>query len=608
MDEILDLLTRFTDLDDAEVERLNDLLSELDEVSDDDLAALEEALLAAYEAERDSDAPDLEVLTGLRDEIVSVREEAAEREAEAARREEELAELDASLEADDGDGDGDEPAVSDDDDEPTADDDGPEPDITPADDDDEPAAEEPDDEPQRQAAQTRRPRVSDVAARRPDDAAPRPTQRAGARLIAGGDLPGISAGTIVDDPERMGAAIAERLDHIFTTGARPGRFNFARIKVDYPDDRILSGDPRVDGKRVDAVVASAREEANRLVHPGQDDIEALTAAGGLCAPVDVSYDLFGVGNDRRPIRDSAAVRFSADRGGIRFITPPQLSDINVDTDGTYASDDDTAVALWTEATDTEPGSNVKPFQTITCGTEVEEVVDAITRYLQVGNFDQRTFAENFAAWWEEAGKAHARASETRLWDQMVTDSTAVTTGEGLGLTRDLFENLNQAAWQYRSRHRMDRDATLQVVLPDWTNDAIRADLLRQAPGDSTYAVTDGQIAQWFAALNLMVTYTPDTGQEATAQAAGHLNAYPDNIEALMYAPGSHLFLDGGTLDFGTEIRDTDLIATNDVQAFMETFEGHAFVGVESLHLTLDVCPSGDFNAGSTDFDPCATGS
>jgi hypothetical protein len=59
----------------------------------------------------------------------------------------------------------------------------------------------------------------------------------------------------------------------------------------------------------------------------------------------------------------------------------------------------------------------------------------------------------------------------------------------------------------------------------------------------------------------------------------------------MWHPGAHLFLDGGTLDLGI-VRDSTLNSTNDYQQFMETFEGHAFIGVESLWVEQDICPSG----------------
>jgi hypothetical protein len=64
----------------------------------------------------------------------------------------------------------------------------------------------------------------------------------------------------------------------------------------------------------------------------------------------------------------------------------------------------------------------------------------------------------------------------------------------------------------------------------------------------------------------------------------------------MAHPGSLLFVDGGTLDFGIDIRDTTLLATNDVQAFMETFEALAVVGISPLRIRNTVCVSGQASA------------
>jgi hypothetical protein len=53
----------------------------------------------------------------------------------------------------------------------------------------------------------------------------------------------------------------------------------------------------------------------------------------------------------------------------------------------------------------------------------------------------------------------------------------------------------------------------------------------------------------------------------------------------MFAPGTWLFLDGDRLDLGAELRDSTLNASNNVESFMESFEGVARVGVESLQIT-----------------------
>jgi hypothetical protein len=52
-----------------------------------------------------------------------------------------------------------------------------------------------------------------------------------------------------------------------------------------------------------------------------------------------------------------------------------------------------------------------------------------------------------------------------------------------------------------------------------------------------------------------------------------------------------LFLDGGTLDVGI-IRDSTLVGTNDYKMFVETFEGIAKVGVESLQVTSTIQVNG----------------
>ena len=48
-----------------------------------------------------------------------------------------------------------------------------------------------------------------------------------------------------------------------------------------------------------------------------------------------------------------------------------------------------------------------------------------------------------------------------------------------------------------------------------------------------------------------------------------------------------MFLDGGTLDLGI-IRDSTLVGTNDYKMFVETFEGIAKVGIESLSVTSTI--------------------
>lgn len=76
-----------------------------------------------------------------------------------------------------------------------------------------------------------------------------------------------------------------------------------------------------------------------------------------------------------------------------------------------------------------------------------------------------------------------------------------------------------------------------------------------------------------------------------AAAGGAIPGFPDQIDSLLFAPGSWLFLDGGSLDLGL-VRDSTLNAKNRYRQFSETFEGAAHRGIESLRLVMEVQPTG----------------
>ena len=66
----------------------------------------------------------------------------------------------------------------------------------------------------------------------------------------------------------------------------------------------------------------------------------------------------------------------------------------------------------------------------------------------------------------------------------------------------------------RYRHRMDPEAPLRFVYPDWLDDMMRADLARSLPGDSggqseRLAVADAEIDSWFAVRKINTTRALD---------------------------------------------------------------------------------------------------
>lgn len=397
----------------------------------------------------------------------------------------------------------------------------------------------------------------------------------------GGNLVG---GQGISDLGVLADAIGDRGNALLSSPSVMGKFPIAHLNLDYSADRKATGDPSDNTEKINKIIASAQEQTREdlrvLVKASDDDIlSGVVADGGLCAPVNVSYDIFGVGSDERPLR-SGLTRFQANRGGIRFVSPPTLADITGD-----------AVTVVTEAQDAAANTD-KTCLSIDCGTEVEEKVSAIARCIEVGNFEYRTFREHVDRWWRLAGIAHAREAENTNWASMVAGSTAVTTGAShdLDVSRDFPAKLIRAAHQMRSRHRAPNQP-LRVYVPDTVFPMMSIGRLRQLPGDNTYSVVEAQFRRELAAHNIAVASSPDLNQSFGAQEAGALLDWPAEIEVIMAFEGSWLHVDNGNLNFGL-VRDSTLNASNNLQMMDETFETVAFFGVESLHITIPVCADG----------------
>jgi hypothetical protein len=399
-------------------------------------------------------------------------------------------------------------------------------------------------------------------------------------ITAGADLKGIPAGSTLPDIAAVASALLERKKSMGrTTGGDGEQALVASFRTDFPEARFLN---------------SSDFEGNRAKIEGVVSAEAITAAGGLTAPVETSYDIFELGETLdRPVKDALAV-FGADRGGIRFMTPPLLTDL------------DGSVSLWTLQDDIDastPGAPdpVKPCLRVAAGTEVVVYVDAIPLCLTFGNLGARAFPELVERHTKLGMVWHARYAETRLLTRIGALSTPVTAASELGVARDIFGQIDRAAAAYRSRYRLDENAPLRVIFPSWFKNALRADLIKQLPGDGregTFNLAEAEINGWFSTRSINVSWHIDgeTGQIFGAQTSGAaLLAFPSNVIWYLFSEGTFLFLDAGTLDLGL-VRDSTLNGTNDYKIFLETFEGVAKVGVEALRITSQLALRGSASA------------
>lgn len=413
-------------------------------------------------------------------------------------------------------------------------------------------------------------------------------------ITAGADIPGTTAGAHFKDSLEVADAFQRRLHTLRHVHGGDGEQHIvASYQQEFPEDRALTqNDALTNTDRIQNVTSP----------------ESIVAAAGICLPLETKYDMScDVGVTDRPVRDALA-RFGADRGGIRYFTAPTLnqsspnfanatgfwrgdqSDPNSGTWHTYGPDRTTA---------TSP-ADAKPCLELNCVEENTAYIEAITLCLTFNNLTTRTFPELVKRQNELALVAHARVAENALLAQLEAGSTAVTAQDQVvGATREILNLLDRAVASYRFKHRMNSASPLRIVLPSWVRELIRADIALQMPGDSldVFNTANNQIDTWFKTRNVNPTYhldgvgpalvDLDGGGSGTAQGF----ELPNTLEFGLWAEGTWLFLDGGTLDLGV-IRDSSLVATNQYKQFVESFEGVANVGCDSFWVTAQYEPTG----------------
>ena len=398
----------------------------------------------------------------------------------------------------------------------------------------------------------------------PDDRLPTNVKPAAVVTItAGADIPGISAGSELPDAMAVAEAFIKRLHTLRrVTGGDGEQHIIASLQAKAPEERTLyDGDNEGNRRKIDAVISP----------------QAITASGGFCAPYEIRYDIFGFGETARPIRDTLP-SFQADRGGLRWTAPPALPG------GGWSG----AMTLHTNAIDVA-GTPAKPTLKVVCGSEQTALIEALTLSLTFGNIQARVFPEWVKANNDLALVAQARFAELNLLTKIKAAGTAVTAAGTLGAARDWLAQVDAVAAGYRYRHRLKGSTSLRVIAPEWVKTMLRADLTMQMPGDGTedtFGLTDAKINSWFRVRNINVTWAIDDVDAAHtfAQGAGAFVNFQTGFEWDIFAEGTFLVLDGGTLDLGI-IRDSTLVGKNDYMEFTETFENVVKIGVESVHVT-----------------------
>lgn len=430
--------------------------------------------------------------------------------------------------------------------------------------------------------------TNDLTAARPDGVAPvtETEAPAGAALVASNAAPGTPEGTVLDRWALANAITRKRHGMNNASAGSYERIVLATAQSDLPNK---VGGGAEENFSVFATVADQWRST-------RTQQTALVASGGNCAPLEPSYEFFRLAVPLNPVEQALPV-VEAPRGGIRFITPPLWTDA------------EGGVRVTTEAEDAAgyPPTEPKPCVRVECPPIEECRVDAVSQCVTFGNLNYRVFPEQVAAFLDDLAVAFTRTKEVHYLDGIDAASTAVTAAPAYGATRGVTLTLLTAAANYRRRQHMAANATLTLMLPSWVVEFIKVDMVNDhALGLGFLNAGEAEVNAWLASMNLDVAWYYDSATGAgqafdDAQGAGAINAFPTSVVGYLFAPGTFVRLDGGTLDVGI-VRDSTLNGTNDLQIFSEQWIQVCNVGLESLRLEITLCPDGTGPEPVTPFD------
>lgn len=603
---------------------------DLTTLSPDDLDALDDQLVAEFDALADADEQDLAAMTAIAEGLQRIR---AEKVAREAQREEDQRAIDALREqvhpaepvddAGEGEGDGGDDG-GDDPGEPAPPEGG-----TPSG-----AAADPAKEPVMAGGPPPRRRASaaGTSARAPRPNVPEGRPRV--TIVAAADVPGFGSGAEMD----FGNVAAALHDKARGLSNKSQRVPVARFRVDFPADQ------RVTKGMGDEATA---ELLDRVTAPRT--AEALVAAGGWCTPSVNSYDLLaldgqtglldvpGVQIERGGINvpsyigidsantalwawsedqdsltgltitdlDVAAGTGTATTSVAHLLVPGDMVVINVGNpavDGphtvltvpsattfTFAS-----AATVTNATGT--ASRTKGCMRIACPTWTEYRLGAWGLCIEHGNLMDRSFPELTRRYVQLVMNAHAhRMSQVNL-AKIASTANADAVTMGAVLTDSFGRLMNAVELQvadFRSQHKVSQNVAMEVLLPSWTREMLRSDLAMRA-GVDLLNISDAQIDASFTTRGsrpqFLEDYKPLFGSTVAGNAPA--TAWPAATEFITYPTGDFVEGNGGTIDLGV-VRDSRLNATNDfTAAWTEDFRLLARRGPKARKVTVALQTNG----------------
>lgn len=411
-----------------------------------------------------------------------------------------------------------------------------------------------------------------VAGQRP--ATPATPQRSRIRAVP--DVPGVATSAELDSLQLAETYIDRFISfpapagHSEEFGSDPNQlrtFGHATLAKPIPDDLRIN--PQMGPAEIEAVFDRAIDQS-RL--PGG----SLVAAGGWCAPSELSYSLSDDGATNEGILTLPEVGMP--RGGIRHTLGPDWADIYAKTN--FFKNTEAQVVA---------GTATKPCFTVDCPTFTDHRLDAYGYCFQIPFLTEAAYPEVIRRYLQGSLLAYQHKMNADKIQRLIALLPAAETVPAFGsLATTLFGRIQLILDRERTKRRWGMNQAVQVDLPMWVKGAIKTDISLRT-GTNLQAVTDQQVNALFAAVNAVPTWLYDWAGQDLDQAALD---YPDTFDMLVYKAGTFVV---GTTDVVnlSSVYDAASLAQNVYTgAFFEEGMTMVRMGYGGVRLTVPTCVAG----------------
>lgn len=420
------------------------------------------------------------------------------------------------------------------------------------------------------------PRAADLAPGVTPETPSEPDNRVYGALVAAADVPSFSTGQNLDSFGQAAQAIESRLS-AYNTGGRPntdagrmdlpkgvtaqmldlrrntvsGRQRFGlspkatrhgavRIRRDYPEELRITEATANPMAVLDYAASEKRLPGGNLLESVKHSVEkegkALTAAVGWCAPSETLYDLCEL-ESLDGILDLPEIQ--AARGG--FQVPLDGGPDFATIWGDLGDNGDVILSEY----DIEQGATKSCFE-IPCPDFEDVRLDAAYVCLTGSLLQRRGYPEVI----ERFGRAATIALAHKINESVIARIEAASQGpttipqitSGDDAASATLSGVELAIIDLKYRNRMSFNSTVEVVLPMWVLQPIRAGLARRN-GVDLLGVTDAMIVSWFRDRKAVPRFVYDWQDAFSGQADGPggatpLTSMPDTARFLVYPAGT----------------------------------------------------------------------